>query len=405
MPGFSMNRLEKRAAVSLGGVYAVRMLGLFMIFPVFALHSGEFRGATHLLAGVALGIYGLTQALMQIPMGMLSDRWGRKRVIVAGLAVFCAGSLVAASSETIGGVIAGRALQGLGAVASALMALAADLSREEQRSKVNAAIGASIGVAFALALVLGPAVQAVAGLSGIFLLTAALGVAAIVLVAALTPSPPAPAAPALGAGLRAAFARRDLLRLYGGIFALHAAMAANFLVLPQLIGPRLGLAPPDHWLFYLLLLPASFALMLPALIAGEKRRRVKGFFLAAIIVAAAAQAVWALPAQAAAFVALIVLFFTAFMYLEASLPALVSRTCAADARGASMGVFAAAQFFGVFCGAAGAGLAGEWLGSGWIAPLAALPLLAWFAAAFGMAPVGAGARRPDSGTLAERPEK
>ncbi len=403
MAGLAMNRLEKRAALSLGSVYAIRMLGLFMIFPVFALYSDEFRGATHLLTGVALGIYGLTQALMQIPMGVLSDRLGRKRVILAGLALFCAGSLVAASSETIYGVIAGRALQGLGAVASALMALAADLSREEQRSRVTAAIGASIGLAFVLALVLGPALQPVAGLSGIFLLTAVLGVAAMALVATWVPSSAPVTAPALGAGLRGAFAHRDLLRLYWGIFALHAAMAANFMVLPRLLEPRLGLSAGQHWLFYLLLLAASFLLMLPALAAAEKRRQIRPFFLGAIVLASLSQAAWAFPPQAAAFLVLIVLFFAAFMYLEASLPALVSRTCAADVRGASMGVFASAQFFGVFCGAAGAGLAGEWLNAAWIAPLAAVVLVVWFAGAFGMKPVARAAS--DDETLAEFSKK
>ena len=386
----AMNRIEKRAAFSLGGVYAVRMLGLFMLFPVFALHGDEFRGATQLLTGVALGVYGLTQALMQVPMGVLSDRFGRKRIIVAGLSLFCAGSLVAAFSETIYGVIAGRALQGTGAVAAALMALAADLSRDEQRAKINAAIGISIGVAFALALVLGPVFQVWFGLSGIFLLSAVLGVAAIAWTLALVPSAVVPRISTPSASLRGAFAERDLLRLYIGIFALHAVLAANFMILPAMLEPRLGLGVERHWLFYLLLLPLAFALTLPALSANVQNRRAKDFFLAAIALAALTQAAWYFPPQAALFVVLIVLFFAAFMYLEATLPALVSRTCTAHGRGGALGVFSAAQFFGVFCGAAGAGLISERLGEIFVAPLSAALLFAWLLGAFGMRAPGAG---------------
>ncbi len=388
-----MNRVEKRAAVGLGGVYVVRMLGLFLLFPVFALHSGEFRGATQLLTGVALGVYGLTQALMQVPMGMLSDRFGRKSIIVAGLSLFCAGSLVAAFSETIYGVIAGRALQGTGAVAAALMALAADVSRDEQRAKVNAAIGAGIGVAFALALVLGPVFHAWFGLSGIFFVSAALGAAAVAWTLLLVPSAIVARAPALGESLRGAFADRDLLRLYAGIFALHAVLAANFMVLPTVLEPRLGLGAERHWLFYLLLLALAFALTWPALAASARSRRVKDLFLAMVALAAITQAAWYFPPQAPFFVVLIVLFFTAFMYLEASLPALVSRTCAARARGGALGVFSAAQFLGVFCGATGAGLVGERLGEAFVAPLSAAMLFVWFLGAFGMRAPGAGAGR------------
>lgn len=385
-----MNQIEKRAAVGIGGVYAVRMLGLFLLFPVFALHSDEFRGATQMLTGVALGIYGLTQALLQVPMGMLSDRFGRKRIIFVGLSLFCAGSLVAAFSETIYGVIVGRALQGTGAVAAALMALAADLSRDEQRARVNAVIGAGIGVAFALALVLGPVFEAWFGLSGIFLVSAALGVAAIAWTLTLVPSAPVARAPALGASLRGAFAEPDLVRLYAGIFALHAVLAANFMILPTVLEPRLQLDAESHWIFYMVLMPLAFVLMSPALAPGLQRHRAKLVFLAAIALATLAQATWYFSVQAPLFIVSIVLFFAAFMYLEASLPTLVSRTCAACERGGALGVFAAAQFLGVFCGAAGAGFVGEQLGEAFVAPLAAVLLLVWLLGAFGMRAPGTG---------------
>jgi len=282
-----MKPQELRASAALAAVFSVRLLGLFMIYPVFAAYAGTLAGANPYLIGEALGIYGLTQGLLQIPFGLLSDRIGRKVMIVFGLALFGLGSAVAAISTTIGGVIIGRALQGGGAVGSVILALVADLTGEDNRTAAMAMVGVTIGASFLVALLAGPVVASFIGVAGIFWLMVALGLVGIAITQFVVPNPPrirvhrdAEAVPALlGAVLR----NRELLRLDLGIFALHAMLTASFLVVPDLLRSTVGVAVHDQWLLYLPVLLISIAAMVPAIIVAEKYRRMKGVFVSAVL--------------------------------------------------------------------------------------------------------------------------
>jgi len=353
---------ERRAAFSLAGVFAVRMLGLFMILPTFVLYAQELEGYTALLAGLAIGIYGLSQGLLQIPMGMLSDRIGRKPVIIGGLLVFAAGSVVAAMADSVYGVIAGRALQGAGAIASAVMALAADLTREDQRMKVMAMIGMSIGMSFALALIIGPMLHGWFGVSGIFWVTTGLALFGIVLVVFRVPNPVVSrfhrdtnVDPGL---FKKALADGQLLRLDLGVLILHMIMTATFMAIPLILKQQMGLAAEDHWRVYLPVLILSVVLILPLIIQAEKKRIVKQILIGAILglgVACAGMYGW--HENLGGLVLMLVLFFTAFNLLEASLPSLVAKIAPATHKGTAMGAFSSAQFLGAFLG----GLTGGWL--------------------------------------------
>jgi len=361
LPVLPMTRPERWAAAGLAGIYALRMLGLFLILPVFALYAQGLVGATPLLIGIAVGAYGLTQALLQIPFGMLSDRIGRKPVIFGGLVLFALGSLVAALAEDIGGVILGRVLQGSGAIAAAVMALTADLTREEVRTRAMAGIGMSIGVAFALALVLGPALGHWLGLAGIFWLTTLLAVGGMLILVLVVPTPDRsgihrdaePVASQLGRVLKA----RELIRLDFGVLTLHMLMTSLFLVLPLALEDQ-GLEVAHHWWIYLPVLVLSMAAMVPFIIQAEGKGRLKPVFLGAVLVLALVLAgLYLLDAGLPSLVFLLVLFFTAFNLLEASLPSLIAKIAPADAKGTAMGVFATSQFAGAFCG----GLLGGWV--------------------------------------------
>ena len=381
-----MTPLERRATVALASVYAVRMLGLFMILPVFAIYAKELAGVTPFLVGLAIGIYGLTQAVFQIPLGTLSDRIGRKPVIVGGLLVFAAGSVVAAVSHSIYGVVAGRALQGAGAIAAAVMALAADLTREEQRVKMMASIGMSIGLSFSLALVLGPVLDQWMGVQGIFWLTALLALLAIGIVLLAVPSPVHTHAgrdtAVVADALRRVIGDPELLRLDLGVFALHLTLTANFVVVPVLLRDLGGLDVGRHWLVYLPVMGLSFFLMLPFLIIGEKRHKLKPVFvgavglllLAELGLAEVAQGLWGLILS-------LFLFFAAFNLLEASLPSLVSKIAPPDAKGSAMGVYSTSQFLGAFVGGAlGGALYGHYGAEGVFAG-GALMIALWLLAA------------------------
>ena len=361
----NLGKTERRAGISLALIYAFRMLGLFMIMPVFALYAETLPEATPFLAGLALGVYGLTQALLQIPFGMLSDRIGRKPVIFAGLVIFALGSLVAAQADSIYGIIFGRALQGSGAIAAALMALAADLSREEHRTKMMALIGASIGVAFAAAMVLGPVLNQWIGISGIFASTAVLALIGIAILYLVVPDPLRTQfhsdAQVQSGALVEVIRDGQLLRLDFGIFILHFALMCVFLVMPLELRDTASLAAADHWKLYLPVFALSLVIMLPFVIIAERNRRMKQVFLGAIATVALAVTGFIYSSDLITLCLSLVLFFAGFNLLEASLPSLVSKTARATQKGTAMGVYSSSQFMGAFAGGVVGGAAhGHW---------------------------------------------
>lgn len=360
----SMSPTERRAAIGLAGVYGTRMLGLFLILPVFALFAEGLPGATPFLTGLAIGIYGLTQAALQIPFGLASDRFGRKPIILGGLMLFAVGSLVAATADDIFWIIVGRALQGSGAVAAAVMALAADLTREEQRTKVMASIGMTIGASFMLAMVAGPALNHWVGVSGIFWLTAGLALFGMLLIAKVVPTPTGSCVHRDAEAVPALFSRvlrnLDLLRLDFGIFALHLILTALFLVVPLALRDA-GAPPAEHAWIYLPVMFLSIVTMVPFVILAERKRQMKPVFLGAVGLLLVVQLGLS---QAEGYWQLVValwLFFTAFNLLEATLPSLVSKTAPADAKGTAMGVYTSSQFAGAFVG----GTLGGWVHQHW----------------------------------------
>ena len=363
------------------------MLGLFMFLPVFSVHAHEYAGHTPLLIGVAIGIYGLTQGVFQVPFGILSDRFGRKPVIAAGLLIFALGSVVAALADDIGGIVAGRALQGMGAVAAAVMALASDLTNEAHRTRVMAVIGASIGAAFALALVLGPMVTEAAGVSGLFWATAVLAALAIALLYLGVPAPPrmAGSGGSALAGLATALRDRQMIRLNAGIFILHAVMIATFVALPIALRDRAGIDVADHSKVYFGVLLASIIFTVPLVVIADRANRSRAVMLIGIILLGAALAGLAgASADSVVLVVCMVVYFTGFNTLEASLPAIVSRVAPMRARGAALGVYSTLQYLGAFAG----GVIGGWLlgASGERATLAACAglCIGWMLIAIGL---------------------
>ena len=359
-PPSTMSSIERRAVAALSGIFSLRMLGLFMFLPVFSVHAHEYPGHTPLLIGVAIGIYGLTQGVFQVPFGILSDRFGRRPVIAAGLLVFALGSVVAALADDIWGIVAGRALQGMGAVAAAAMALASDLTGETHRTRVMAIIGASIGAAFVLALVLGPVVTAAAGIAGLFWVTAAFAVVAIVLLYVGVPAPPRmtnTGAAAL-AGLATALRDGQMLRLNAGIFILHAIMVATFVALPIAIRDRAGIEVADHWKAYVGVLLVSVVFTVPLIVVADRTNRSRFVMLLGVALLGAALAGLAgFSTGSVVLLACMVVYFTGFNTLEASLPAMVSRVAPMRARGAALGVYSTLQYLGAFTG----GVIGGWL--------------------------------------------
>ncbi|MDM3872408.1 MFS transporter [Porticoccus sp. W117] len=382
---------ERQAVASIAGLYGLRMLGLFMVLPVLALYVEDYQAATPLLLGFALGVYGLTQALLQIPLGLASDRLGRKPIIVGGLLLFVGGSVLAAEAESIYGLIAGRALQGAGAIASTLMALVADVTREQNRTKAMASIGGSIGFAFLLAMILGPWISTqFGGVEAVFWVTAFLGVLGVLWAQWRLPAPQmgavnreTQAVPAMISGVL-----KDvrLLRLDLGIFTLHLLLMAGFVAIPTVLTDSLQIPVESHWWVYLLLLGGSFFAMIPAIIAAERGGHMKPVFLAAIALAALSLGGFSLGFERGAAVALglLFLFFVAFNLLEASLPSLVSKTAPAGTRGTAMGVYSTSQFLGAFVG----GVLGGWLlplyGVAGLFAVLALMTLLWLLVVFPM---------------------
>ncbi|OCQ20267.1 MFS transporter [Pseudoalteromonas luteoviolacea] len=354
MSNQSLNQIEKRAAFSLAGVFAFRMLGLFMLMPVLAVYGTSLEDVSPLWIGLAIGAYGLTQALLQIPMGWLSDKFGRKPIIIAGLVVFALGSVIAALAESIYWVTFGRALQGMGAIASALLALASDLSRDEQRPKVMAVIGMCIGLSFAVAMLLGPMVAAAFGISGVFWLTAMLALLGIAIVMFVVPNAvhKAPKGDTVAsiADIKNLIKHPQLLRLDIGVLMLHLTLTTLFVVLPAKLIEE-GLAASDHWQMYIPVLILAFVLMAPMMIVAIKKQKEKQVFLAAIaaLSVSALMLVW-LSHSLIGIAAAMTVYFIAFNFLEATMPALVSRISPATQKGSAMGVFSSGQFLGAFLG-------------------------------------------------------
>ncbi len=352
-----MTREERRATAGLAGIFGLRMLGMFIVLPVLALYAETLPGGRdHTLVGLALGAYGLTQAVLQIPFGWASDRWGRRPVIATGLVIFAIGSFIAAWAPTIAWTIVGRTVQGAGAISAAVIALAADLTRDEVRTRAMAAIGMTIGATFAISLVAGPVLMGVVGVPGIFVLTGVLALGAIALYHATVPNVPPGALPDdTPAQWRQVLADGQLLRLNYGIFALHAALMALFVQVPFMLRDN-GVPPARHWIVYLSVLAASVVLMLPGMLNADRPGRAKPIFMAAIAVLFAGQALLAIAgASLALTVGSLVVFFTAFNLLEATLPSLVSKFAPPGAKGTAVGVYSSVQFLGTFVGAAGGG--------------------------------------------------
>ncbi|MDX2426546.1 MAG: MFS transporter [Cycloclasticus sp.] len=387
----TMSEQEKRASIGLAGIFSMRMLGLFMILPVMSLYAGDLKGVTPLLLGLAISVYGLTQALLQIPFGLMSDRFGRKKIITLGLLLFVAGSIVAALSTTIYGIILGRALQGSGAVAAAVMALAADLTLEQNRTKIMATIGISIGISFGIAMVIGPLLASVVGLQGVFWFTAVLAIIGIIILHKVVPQPASLSvhkdAEPIPALIGKVLKDRQLLRLDIGIFCLHLVMTAMFVVLPIVLRGKLGIAAEDHWMVYLPVLALSVLAMVPFIILAEKKRKMKAVFVGAVLtLSMACLGLYQLSGNLWGMLAALFIFFTAFNLLEATLPSLISKIAFAGGKGTAMGVYSSSQFFGAFCGGIAGGLIWSAYGLSEVFLFCAVILLLWFVVALSMKP-------------------
>lgn len=355
-----MSPVELRATAGLAGIYGLRMFGMFIILPVFAFYAEDLPGGNnYLLVGIALGAYGLTQAILQIPFGWLSDRIGRKPVIYLGLILFAIGSFIAASATDIYWVIFGRIIQGAGAISAAVMALAADLTREEHRTKAMAAIGMTIGTTFAVSLIAAPALNNLIGVPGIFTMTGVLALLAMGVVYKIIPDPLVSRfhsdTEASAGRFRNVLRNPELLRLNFGVFALHAVLMALWLVVPLSLR-QAGLAADQHWQIYLPVLLISMLLIIPAIIYAEKKAKLKPVFTMAVALLLVSQVLLGLTLDSVwGTAAALLVFFAAFNLLEASLPSLISKIAPVGAKGTAIGVYSSVQFLGAFTGATAGG--------------------------------------------------
>ncbi len=339
---------------TLASVYGLRMFGLFLILPVLAIYAQDLDGATPMLMGIALGVYGISQAVFQLPFGYLSDHFGRKPMILFGLGLFIVGSLVAAWADTITGVIIGRALQGSGAIAAVVLALTSDLTRENQRTKAMAIIGMSIGLAFMLALIAAPLLSSIIGVQGLFVMTALLAIVSMVVVVKLLPAPQQVRnldVRAVPATMWTVLKSRDLQRLNLGIFILHFVLTAMFVAIPIVMVENIQLSTDGHWRVYVPALLISVVLMVPLIILSARRNWTMRVFLTAVCILLFAQLLLMRDINSvAAMIFALSVFFWGFNLLEAMLPSLISRIAPAATKGSAMGVYNTFQFLGVFCG-------------------------------------------------------
>lgn len=381
MSSKKLNSIEKRSILALASVYGLRMFGLFLILPVLAIYAEQLNGATPVLMGIALGVYGITQALFQIPFGILSDRFGRKPIIIVGLSIFIIGSLVAALSSTIGGVIIGRALQGAGAIAAVVLALTSDLTRENQRTKAMAIIGMSIGLAFMLALVIAPWLEFLIGVPGLFVMTAILAALSMLLIVKVVPSPvqtrnldvkPIPSQ------MLQLLRNPQLIRLDAGIFILHFVLTAMFVAVPIILLQELQLDTNQHWSVYVPALVASVVFMVPLVFMASKKKYVPKVFFAGVCLLVIAQVLlMARPMGVVGITVCLFVFFWGFNLLEAMLPSLVSRVAPAACKGSAMGVYNTFQFVGIFLGGLMGGILYGQFGVNAVFLLCGVLLLLW----------------------------
>jgi len=374
-----MSIAERRAGIGLASVFAMRMLGLFLILPIFAVYARELPSGDDLaLVGLALGAYGLMQTFLQIAFGMASDRFGRKPVIVFGLLLFAAGSFVAASADDIYGIIAGRLLQGSGAISAAVTALAADLTREQHLTKVMAMIGSSIGLVFALSMVAAPLLYAGVGMSGIFVLTGGLSLLAIFIVLRVVPRAPAIPCQPGWASFVEVLRDRNLQRMNFGVFTLHLVQTAMWVILPSSLVNAGALPLGEHWKLYLPAVVLSFAVMVPAIVLAERRDQTKLLFNSGIMLLLAVLAGFAFFGHGLYSLALwLVLFFVAFNILEAVQPSLISRIAPSHAKGAALGVYNTTQSLGLFLGGVLGGVLSKTLGGNALWLVCALLVSVW----------------------------
>lgn len=390
-----MSPFEMRASLSLASIYGLRMLGMFLILPVFAVYAERLPGgANHTMIGLALGAYGLTQALLQLPFGMVSDRVGRKRVIYFGLALFALGSFVAAAAHSIYWIIFGRSIQGAGAINAVVTALVADLTREEHRTKAMAMIGGVIGMTFAVSLVLGPALYHLISIPGIFAMTGVLAIVAVAVMKFAVPNPKFSRfhsdAEAVPAKLLSVLRNRELLRLNFGIFSLHAVMMAMFVVMPFALQKTSGLDVNHHWEIYLPVLAVSLVFMVPMIIYSEKKAKLRSVFIASVALMLAAEVAF-IPAITHfwGIVGVMILYFIAFNVLEASLPSIISKIAPTGSKGTAMGVYNTFQSFGLFVGGALGGYLSFRFGSASVFEFGAVLIGIWLLLAARMKPLAA----------------
>jgi MFS family permease len=352
-----MPKLERGFALKISLIMATRMLGLFMIFPIFSVYANHYESVTPFYIGLAIGAYGLTQAFFQIPFGYLSDKYGRKPLLIFGLIIFFIGSVVAANATDIYQVVAGRALQGAGAISAVLMAFLADYVSEDERPKANAFVGVQIGMAFMLALLLGPIIGHQFGISGMFWIIAGLSIVALVVVTTLPHAKPIKQYK-LSIDNFKKILTTDLLRLDFSIFALHLILTSSFIAIPIFLVDNNILSIQDNWKIYLPVIVISFLGMIPMIIVATKYQKTKTVFLLSIFILAFSQILFYKSAlNYTTFFVILTLFFVAFNALEALLPSLIAKTASTDKRGLAMGFYSSSQFFGAFVG----GVIGGWI--------------------------------------------
>jgi MFS family permease len=379
------------STIPIAAIFSFRMLGLFMLIPVFTIHAGHLIAATPKLLGIALGGYGLSQGILQIPFGVLSDRYGRKPMLTLGLLLFAAGSLLGAWTESIYGMILARILQGAGAIGSVLIALLADVTDDTERTKAMAVIGITIGVSFSLAMVISPIIAQHFGLAGVFYLTAILAFLGLLLLYTVIPFPekqPFQLDAPNATQFKHVFFNPHLLRLNIGIFCLHWIFTATFFVVPMLLQHQLRLGHlSEQWHFYLPILLCAFLTMIPLIIFAEKKRQIKWVFLSSIALICLAQ--WLLASSHQVWFSIcgsMFIFFVAFNILEACLPSLISRHANAQKKGTAMGFYSSSQFLGIFMGGSLAGVVYQFFGSQGIFLMNGLVALCWLLIALPMQP-------------------